>query len=625
MCGIAGYAGPAVPGVIDRMIAALAHRGPDASGTWHDVVKGVHFGHRRLSIMDLTGGAQPMATDDEQLVVIFNGELYNAPELRTELERCGHRFVTHHSDTEVLLHGYREWGCSLPLRLNGMWAFVLFDRARDQLFGCRDRFGEKPLFYVHRGETLAFASELGALRAHPDTPSTLSRTALRKYFGYGYIPAPHCICDDVWQLPAGHSFLYHLASRQLELHRYWQFVLEPREDEPTDPIKTWGEELRALLGEAVRRRTVADVPVGVFLSGGVDSSAVAAFAAQQVPPDRLATFTLGFTARSHDESAWATRVARELHTRHRTEVLSSEQARALLPDLVSRLDQPLGDPSFVATFLLSRFARRHVTVALGGDGGDELFAGYDPFRALGPAARYARWVPPRVHAAIKHVVARLPVSHRYLSLEFKLKRALRGLDHPSRLWLPTWMAPLDQHDLAELLEEPVDLEELYAEAIQIWDGCVQPDPVDRTIQFFTQLYFADDVLVKLDRASMMNGLECRSPFLDNDVVDFARRLPSRWKLRHGETKYLLKRALAPVLPRCVLRRPKQGFGVPTGLWFRNGSLALDPTTLPPGLNRAVVKRASAAHAIGRKDQSAFLWSAAVLGAWWATRAPSPHA
>jgi len=556
-----------------------------------------------------------MATGDERLVVVFNGAIYNAAELRTELEGRGHRFKSVRSDTEVLLHGYREWGPALPLKLNGMWAFVLYDRDRGQLFGSRDRFGEKPLYYVHRSGTFAFASELGALRCHPATPTTLSRIALRKYFAYGYIPAPHCLLEGVRQLPAGHSLSYQLASDRLELERYWEFVLEPREDRPVDPIATWGEELRAVLNQAVQRRLTADVPVGVLLSGGIDSSAIAACAAQHVPPGELATFAMGFADPSFDESSWARRVARHLRTNHRTEVVSPDEARTLLPEIVARLDQPLGDPSLLPTFMLSRFARRHVTVALGGDGGDELFAGYDPFRALGPASQYARWVPKRIHAAIRHVVAKLPVSRQHLSLEFKLKRTLRGLDHPARLWLPVWMSPLDHDELADLLEEPVDIEEVFAEAIEAWDRCVQPDPVDRTIQFFTRLYFASDVLVKLDRASMMHGLECRSPFLDDDVVEFSRRLPSAWKLRRGETKFLLRRALAPLLPRPVLDRAKHGFGVPVSRWFHDDTLVLDSSRLPSGVSCAYARRAARSHSQGTGDHSAFLWCALVLGAW----------
>jgi asparagine synthase (glutamine-hydrolysing) len=616
MCGIAGYVGPETGGALEAMTDVLAHRGPDAAGFWRDAVRGVHLGHRRLAVLDVAGGGQPMATADGQLVVVCNGELYNAPELRRELEARGHRFVSDHSDTEVLLHGYREWGAGLPLRLNGMWAFVIYDRPQGRLFGSRDRFGEKPFFYAERPDVFLFASELGALRRHPAAPQALSRTALRKYFGYGFIPAPHAIVEGVRKLPAGHSFTLEIATRRLEIQRYWEFLLEPAEHEPAHPAETWGEELRALLEQAVRRRLVADVPVGIFLSGGIDSSAITTFAARHVPAGRLATFTIGFTEASFDESGPARRVADHFGTEHHLETLALEDARALLPEIAGRLDEPLGDPSLLPTFLLGRFARRHVTVALGGDAGDELFAGYDPFRALRAAAAYARWVPRPVHQAIRLLAARLPVSHRNMSAGFRIQRTLRGLGYPAHLWLPVWMAPLDPGELAELFGEPVDPHEVFSEAIAAWDGCRQPDPVDRTLQFFTRLYLQDDLLVKLDRATMLHGLEARLPFLDNDLVDFARRLPWRWKFRRGQTKFLLKQALKPVLPRAVLARSKKGFGVPVGAWFRRGALAAS-APLPGGLSAAFTQRAGAAHRAGRVDHRAFLWNAWLLGTWGA--------
>ncbi len=616
MCGIAGYVGPEIDGALERMTAALVHRGPDAAGFWRDPVRRVHFGHRRLSILDHAGGGQPMATADGQLVVIFNGAIYNSPELRRELEARGHRFVSDHSDTEVLLHGYREWGRDLPRRLNGMWAFVLHDRLAGCLFGSRDRMGEKPLYYAERPDTFLFGSELSALRQHPATPRALSRPALRKYFGYGFIPAPLSVLEGVRKLPAGHSFTCDVATRRVELQRYWAFVLEPAEREPPDPVGTWGEELRSLLDQAVRRRLVADVPVGIFLSGGIDSSAVTALAARHTGTGgRLATFNLGFTDASFDESAPARLVAGLFGTDHHTETLELAAARALLPEVAAKLDEPMGDPSLLPTYLLSRFTRRHVKVALSGDGGDELFAGYDPFRALRAAAAYARWVPRPLHQAIRLLAARLPVSHRNMSTDFKIKRTLRGLSHPPRLWLPMWLAPLEPRELAELFSEPVDPEEVFAEAIAVWDGCAQRDPVDRTLQFFTQLYLPGDILVKLDRASMMHGLECRLPFLDHEVVDFARRLPTRWKFRRGQTKFLLKKALAPVLPPDVLHRDKKGFGMPIGAWFREGALTVDRDALPAGLNPAFTQSAWSAHRTGREDQRSFLWNACLLSAW----------
>ena len=618
MCGITGFVGAGNDTDLKRMTDALAHRGPDDTGYLVDPVRGVHLGHRRLSILDIAGGHQPMVTADGNLAIIFNGEIYNFAELRAELVSRGYRFQTDHSDTEVLLHGYREWDAGLPGRCNGMWAFVIYDRARRRLFGSRDRFGKKPLFYSTQNGAFVFGSELTALRAHPAVNSALSRRALKKYFGYGYIPAPHTILENVHKLPGGHSFILDVESPALapRVEKYWDFVLEPFAggEIPADPEGTWGEELRARLDEAVRRRLVADVPVGVFLSGGIDSSAITAFASRHVPAGMLKTFSIGFEEASFDESAYARRVAQLFKTDHHLETLSISKAHSLLPTIAGRLDEPMGDSSLLPTYLLSQFTRAQVKVALGGDAGDELFAGYDPFVALRKAELYSKMVPRPVHRAVCMLAARMPVSHRYMSLDFRLKRTLRGLSYPSKLWLPVWTASLDASELGELFGEPADLEDIFSEAIATWEGCAQTDVVDRTLQFFTKLYLQDDILVKVDRASMMHGLEARAPFLDIDFVNFARRIPSAWKYRHGQTKYILKKALEAVLPADVLYRKKQGFGVPIGAWFKNGQLGLDDAPLPC-LNGAFVKARLADHRANRTDQRAFLWNTWLLGQW----------
>lgn len=627
MCGIAGFAGRGSAADLVRMVGEVARRGPDDTGCWSDPERSVHLGHRRLSILDIEGGRQPMVAADGSLVIVFNGEIYNFAELRAELLALGHAFRTDHSDTEVLLNGYREWGSGLPARCNGMWAYVIYDRSRRALFGSRDRFGKKPLFYTGRGGTFAFASELSAIRAHPSAPTALSRRSLKKYFAYGYIPAPGTILEGVHKLPAGCSFTLDLDDPSLSprIERYWEYVLEPfRGSEiPDDPEEAWGEEIRSRLEAAVRRRLVADVPVGVFLSGGIDSSAVTALAARHAPAGGLGTFSIGFEEPSFDESAHARRVAGLFGTDHHAETLSMERAAGLLGEVAGRLDEPMGDSSILPCYLLSQFTRRHVKVALGGDGGDELFAGYDPFLALGKAKLYSRLVPRPVHRAICMVAARMPVSHAYMSLDFRVKRALRGLGHRPSLWLPVWMAPVGPAELEELFNEPADLEDVFSEAIAAWDGCAQADAVDRALQFFAKLYLQDDILVKIDRASMMHGLEVRAPFLDADLVDFVRRIPSAWKYRHGRTKYILRKALEPLLPSDVLQRRKQGFAVPIGAWFKDGRLGLGAEAPVGGLNGAFIQSRLAEHRLGRSDQRAFLWNAWLLQAWSQGRAGRP--
>lgn len=636
MCGIAGFVGRGGRDVLGKMTTAIAHRGPDQEGHWCEESTGVHLGFRRLAIVDLSGGGQPMwcacaKCGADSLGITFNGEIYNHAELRAELIALGHVFQTDHSDTEVLLHAYREWGDEFVRRLNGMWAFVIYDRTRRRLFGSRDRFGKKPLYYFHEGSTFAWASELPALRQHPACPRNLDALSLRKYFAYCYIPAPRSIYERVWKLPGGHSFSYDLAAGELKTWRYWEFVIESDEAMMRDPRQSkvladlhdhLGAEtgsvedsLRRVLDRATKRRLMSDVPLGVFLSGGIDSSAIATFAARHVPPGALNTFSIGFEDPSFDESAHAKFVAEDLGTRHHHQVLNLEKSAELLPELVSRLDEPLGDSSLLPTYLLSRFTREKVTVALGGDGGDELFAGYDPFKALNAAERYTKLMPKPLHTALKTMAGMLPVSHQNVSFDFKVKRFLRGTSYPAPLWNAVWMSALEPREIAELTGAPCPVEELYSESIEAWDRCRQPNLVDRSLQWWTNLYLQDGILAKVDRASMLCSLEARSPFLDIEVVDLARRIPWQLKLRGKETKWILKKALRGVIPDSIIDRPKKGFGMPIGRWLREGHLALEAEKTPAPLSKPFVAEKLAQHRAGKRDERLFLWSAWVLGEW----------
>lgn len=610
MCGIAGFVGRGEGSDLERMTRAIAHRGPDASGHWVDRAKAIHLGHRRLSIVDLACGAQPMWTADAQVGVVFNGEIYNHAELREELKARGCVFLTDHSDTEVLLHAYREWGDGFVSRLNGMWAFAICDLANGRLFLSRDRFGKKPLYWFHEGGTFAFASELTALLEHPACPRSVSGMALKKFFAYALVPAPHSMLERVWKLPAGHNLVFDLREKSPRVTKYWDFLLEPCE--PTKSEDDLAEELLAHIDSAVERRLMSDVPLGIFLSGGIDSSLVTALAARHVDAGSLRTFSIGFTEASFDELSWANKVAGLLGTNHQTEVLDLERALEVLPKIFDRLDEPQGDGSLLPTWLLSRFTRRHVTVALGGDGGDELFAGYDPFLALQKAETYARLIPKPVHIAIRLLADRLPVSHENISLDFKIKRTLRGLSHPASRWNPAWLGALETEEIRDWLGGTTTSEELYSEAIEAWDGCGQTNVVDRTLQFYTKIYLQDGILAKVDRATMMNSLEARAPLLDIEVADFARRLPHRFKLRGGTTKFLLKRAAARVLPPEIIHRRKKGFGSPIGPWFRSGRLRVDSPD-------AFVQNRFAAHRANRIDDRLFLWCQHVLEQWRARR------
>lgn len=606
MCGIAGFVGHGDEPLLRRMTDRISHRGPDADGFFVDDQYAVHLGHRRLSILDIAGGVQPMATADGRFVIVFNGEIYNFKQLREELINVGARFRTDHSDTEVLLHGYRQWGEDLPNHLNGMWAFAIHDREKNELFLSRDRFGKKPLFYSASPEGFVFASELTALREHPGVSGSLSQLALKKYFAYGFVPAPHTFFEGVSKLPAGHSLTVDLNSFSVRVRLNWSYVPEPFDTIPNDAEERWSEELLALLDAAVQRRLVADVPVGTFLSGGIDSSLVSALAIRHTGKDKLQAFSIGFEEADFDETGYATQVANHIGARHVVERLSIQRALAILPRLARDLDEPISDSSILPTYLLCEHARKHVTVALGGDGADELFAGYDPFKAL----RYAKWysslVPRPMHKAISLVASRLPVSHGYMSFDFRVKRMLSGLDHGAHLRLPVWMAPLSQAELQDLFQEPIDLEEIYAEAIEAWESCASSDPVDRTIAFFIRLYLQDDILTKVDRAAMLNSLEVRSPFLDIEFVDFVRRLPASFKLRGNTTKWILKRAAERLLPREVIYRRKQGFAVPIGRWFTEDRLPM------PGATDPFWRARLDEHRRGSADHRLSLWSNFIL-------------
>jgi asparagine synthase (glutamine-hydrolysing) len=478
------------------------------------------------------------------------------------------------------------------------------------LFLARDRFGKKPLFYYSDHRSFVFASELTALRLHPAVPEDVDVDALQKFFAYGFIPAPRTLLRRVKKLPAGHWMKVSIPDLQCEIQKYWEFELDPFDTIPRNPERVWGEELVNRLDEAVRRRLQADVPVGVFLSGGIDSTTIATLAARHHPS--IETFSIGFEEKSFDEREFARLGAETAKTRHHEEVLSPERYLKWALETVRKLDEVMGDSSILPTALVSNLARQHVTVALSGDGGDELFAGYDPFRALKPARFYSAVAAGNVNRALRSVAERLPVSHANMSLDFKLKRMLRGLSYPKRFWLPAWMGPLDPQEIGQLFGSRPDPEELYSEAIAAWNHPSANNDVDRSIQFYVRLYLQDDILVKTDRASMMHRLEARCPFLDINVVDFARRIPAGYKLRGGVTKYILKEAVRGLIPDRVIDRPKKGFGIPIGRWFKNGDLNLNSAAALKEVDWLWVKRRLAEHCAGKRDDRGMLWCAWLL-------------
>ncbi|HEX7836933.1 MAG TPA: asparagine synthase (glutamine-hydrolyzing) [Kofleriaceae bacterium] len=617
MCGIAGAVSWAAdPRVLDEpavlaMSDAMRLRGPDGAGRYRD--DRALLAHRRLSIIDLEGGAQPMSTPDGEITVTFNGEIYNFVELRARLEALGHRFTTR-SDTEVILWAYRQWGRSCVAELDGMFAFAVWDRARGELLLARDRFGKKPLYYYHRPGELIFASTLTALLAHPRVPRALDDAALAEYLGLEYVVAPRTILAGVHKLPAAHALV--ASARGAETVRYWQLgVGGARPGSEAEAPEAAIEALTARLTAAVRRRLVADVPLGVLLSGGIDSSLVTAFAARE--QSGIRTFSVRFTDPSFDESQYARQVAAHLGTTHVEEELSLAEAVKIVGTLGDVLDEPVGDGSIVPTTMLSRFVRRHVTVALGGDGGDELFAGYPTYvahrlaDAIGPLRKLA--------GAGRYLAELLPVSHDNFSFDFKLKKLLLGLDAPPDERNYVWLGAMPKALVGELLGGDHDI---YA-AVRARYAEGSGSHLERVLYQDVGLYMCHSVLAKVDRASMAASLEVRAPLLDTAFAEYAASLPIDLKLRGCTGKYLLKQLAYRYLPRAIVDRPKKGFGMPIGRWLRQDlrslsrDVLLGPDSLAASgrLRRPVVERMLREHGDGVVDHRQRLWTLLVLELW----------
>ncbi len=619
MCGIAGFVNCAGMSadreLLRRMTAALAHRGPDGDGFYLNGPVGL--GHRRLSIIDLKGGGQPMANEDETVWVSYNGEIYNEPELRERLLARGHIFRTA-CDTECLVHLYEEHGPQFAQYLNGMFALAIWDQRRSRLVLARDRMGQKPLYYARTpGGGLVFGSEAKSVLVHPEIERRLDHDGLARYLFYEYVPAPGTIWHGLSQLPRANVLVW--EGGRVSSERYWQAPV-PVADAPD--FETSAEQLWSDFRAAVARHRRSDVPLGVFLSGGIDSSCIAAALSELESAHRVRTFSIGFDDPSFDESAPARMVANHLGTDHHEHIFAASTVVELLPQVVTWLDEPIGDASLLPTHLLSRFARTEVTVALGGDGGDELLAGYPTFAAELGSGVFRR-LPRPARQLAESVVNSLPVKHGNLSFDFKLKQFLRGASEVPSLAHQRWMSSFAGSEICALLAEPpaIDVE---AEHLRRAQGLARgADGLARALALYQDTYLPGDVLNKVDRASMACGLEVRAPLLDASLVDSIQRLPSRYKFAHGRTKRILKRAAAGKLPLPILRRPKRGFCVPVAHWLRGPLGPLLDDLLGPdrlvrqGLFRPEeVTRRIREHREGVRDHRKPLWTLLMFQLWY---------
>ena len=619
MCGIAGFVESAASApasaaderqaLVRAMCGAIRHRGPDDEGVW--VGEGAALGMRRLSIIDLATGHQPIHNEDRTVWIVFNGEVYNFGELRRDLEARGHRFYTA-TDTEAIVHAYEEWGTEAIGRLRGMFGLAIWDVARARLLLARDRVGIKPLHYAEAGGRLYFGSEIKSILCAPEVSRDLDAAALDHYLSFLYTPRDKSIFRGVKKLPPGHLLVWQNGRTRLE--RYWQIASdEPFRGSEQDAVGR----LREVLDDAVRSHLVSDVPLGAFLSGGIDSSVVVGLMAQAGGAP-VKTFSIGFDEPAFDELEHARRVATHFGTDHHEFVVRPD-ALAILDRLIGHFDEPFADPSVIPTWYVSEMARRHVTVVLSGDGGDELFGGYDRYLPHPRVAAFDRFGPKALRRVAALAADRLPHGVRGKNFLRHVGRDQRGryLD-AIRLFSVDEKPDLLSADVRRQLRGP-DPESLLA---RHFDRFAALPWASQMMRFDAETYLPEDVLTKVDRMSMAHSIESRVPLLDNEVIAFAGTLPAAFKIKNGRRKHILKEVAAGLLPPGMVDRPKQGFGVPLGVWFRGNLRELFADTLlsPRALQRgyfqpAFVRLLVDEHLSGKRDHTFRLWQLVVFERW----------
>jgi asparagine synthase (glutamine-hydrolysing) len=623
MCGICGFCFPDKKQVdfdiLKKMTSALKHRGPDDEGYYLDA--GVALGHRRLSIIDLDTGKQPIHNEDETMYVVFNGEIYNFPEIKKELKERGHSFYTR-TDTEVLIHLYEEMGNRLLEKINGMFAFAIWDGKRRRLFLARDRIGIKPLYYAYNGKALAFASEPKALLKLPWIEGGLDPHGLSHYLTYDFIPAPYSIYEDIRKVPPGHQVVY--EDGEVRCERYWDLDLRDRFEGKLDEEEIceliWREFCRG-----VKMRLISDVPLGVLLSGGIDSTSVLAALRYEGVND-IKTFSIGFADPSFDESSYFRRAASFFETDHHEEVLAPPKLINIIPEVASILDEPLADASIMPTYLLSRFTRGYVKVALGGDGGDELFAGYPTYQAF-LLSRYYERIPRMTRSFIEAVIKRLPVSFDNMSFDFRAKKFIHGIPYPpierQYIWMGTFSREMQEELLTSQLNGNLRDFNSFHVLHDYLNGKAFSSELGKLLYLDTKLYLQDGVLVKVDRASMAHGLEVRVPFLDHQFAELVTGVPERFKLKGFTTKYIWKKAIKSRIPDEIGRRGKKGFGIPIAKWFCKElkglllELLSEERIKRQGIfNTSVVQRLISDHLACRVDNRKKLWNLLIFQLWW---------
>lgn len=622
MCGICGNfyfntVKRVETSTITRMCEAIIHRGPDDKGTY--VNRNIGMGARRLSIIDLEGGHQPIHNEDSRKWVVQNGEIYNFQELRDALKQKGHEFYTK-SDTEVILHAYEEYGEKCVERFDGMFAFAIWDADKEQLFLARDRMGKKPLHYLILNDQFIFSSEIKSILQHPDFKKEIEYEPIKNYLLYGYVPAPDSIFKGIKKLPPTHTLTID-KSGDTKIRNYWNMDFRSKVSCDEEKII---DTIAQSLKEAVRKRLVSDVPLGVFLSGGVDSSLVLAMMCELLPPAGISAFSIGFDEAEYDESKYAKSVADCMGVNHFLEILPPEKVLRDLPKIIQMLDEPITDPSIIPTYMLSNFTKKYVTVALSGDGGDELFGGYPKYYAHKFSNLYDSLFPSLLRKNIDRILYRSrEVPQKIIS--DKIKRFLIGLSYPSEIRNHAWISPFFPNEIDSLLTEKIkkSLSNAYFSEVEEHAAMFRGEEmIDKMIYLDTKLTLADLYLVKVDRASMACSLEVRSPFLDRQMVELAASIPSKLKVKRITTKYILKRVAERYLPKQIIYRKKMGFGMPLSKWLRGElkplvleNLSEERIEKEGFFNYPVIEELLNEHFEGKKDNSSRIWNLLVFQIW----------
>ncbi len=618
MCGIVGIAsfpGGSVPNQeeLSRMCSSILHRGPDEDG--REIIGSVALGMQRLAIIDLDGGSQPIRNEDGTVRVVFNGEIYNFQEIRRDLEHAGHVFRTN-SDTEILVHAYEQYGDDFVQRLNGMFAFALHDMARRRLLISRDHLGIKPLFYYKSANHLVWGSEIKALLATRRVPREIDLNAVGEFFAWEYVPGAGTLFKDIYKLEPGHTLVVDLDSGDITDSCYWDLPLEPEDSSLSEA--EWIERVDETLVEAVRRQMISDVPLGAFLSGGVDSSLVVAAMGD------AKTFSIGFDDPSYNELKYSKEVAEHLNVSHTTEVIQPQVAD-LFEHLMNFMDDPIGDFSIFPTYLVSKLAREHVTVALSGDGGDELFGGYETYLANDMARTYARVPAPIRNRMVEPILNRFSPRPAKKGLINKAKRFVEGMHEPESLGHARWRIFMsDEQRKGFFSNDAYDAIDRSAGAhiLALYEKARNLQPLNRSLYVDTRSYLVDNCLVKTDRMSMAVSLEARVPFLDVKLAELAFRIPEKFKIEGRETKALLKKIASRKIPRSCVYRPKEGFSIPIKHWLGTQFRPfLEQATNPDRLSEAglfdvhTIARMKREHLEGSANHSHVLWSLIVFDQW----------